>query len=166
MGKRMHKKLLIVGLTALLLSVCQVYSSQASENKYRLGLQGTQFAAGLSGIIDFSSPWAVQGIVDFGADAAALRLLNRFTEKKYWNVYGQATLGVWGQDSPRSWGWSEDDYLKHHEGGFGAGIGLGIEYDWRGIEASLPPIGWNLELGASVIPAFYFDIGIGVHWMF
>ncbi len=162
----MNTKRLVFGLAALLLSFTAVYGTQAAENKFRLGLQGTQFAAGLSGIIDFSSPWAVQGIVDFGADAAAIRILNRFTQKEFWNAYGQGTLGFWNHDNRRSWGWSEDDYLKNHDDGFGAGVGIGIEYDWRGIESSLPPIGWNIELGASVVPAFYFDIGIGVHWMF
>jgi hypothetical protein len=164
----MKRNILIICVTILILLVSLVSKSQASDDsKFRLGLQGTHFVGGLSGVVDFSNPWAIQGVLDFGADAFAFRVLNRFHEEQYWNAYLNGTLAVWGDDH-RYWR-SNDHYYRDHyyyASDIGVGVGIGVEYDWRGLEGSLPPIGWNIELGASVIPHFDLDIGIGVHWKF
>ncbi|MCB2197963.1 hypothetical protein KQI63_01070 [bacterium] len=160
-----QKSNVLFGLAALLLLTMSPSNSFASDSKYRLGLQGAQFAAGISGIAEISNPWALQGIVDVGGDAVAFRLLNRFTRERFWNAYGSGTVGFWDRDSYRPWGWWGDNALNDNHG-LGLGVGLGIEYDWRGIDRSLPPLGWNIELGASLVPGFYLDLGIGLHWMF
>lgn len=158
----MKRHILVLSVTTLILLVSMVSNSQAADSKFRLGLQGTHFVGGLSGIIDFSSPWAVQGVLDVGADAFAFRILNRFHEEQYWNAYLNGTLGIWGNDH-RYWR-NRNHYYR--ESDFGVGVGIGVEFDWRGFEPSLPPIGWNIELGASVVPDFDLDVGVGVHWKF
>jgi len=161
----MKRPNVIIGMAVFLLLFTMTSSSKASDSKFRLGLQGAQFAAGLSGIVEISDPWALQGVVDVGADAVALRLLNRFTQKRFWNAYGIGTVGLWQSDNYRTLDWWDDNDSVNNDG-FGVGIGIGIEYDWRGLDGSLPPLGWNLELGASIVPGFYFNIGLGLHWMF
>jgi hypothetical protein len=163
----MKRGLLVIGVTTLILLVSLAGNSQASEDsKYRLGLQGTLFVGGLSGVMEISNPWALQGVIDFGVDAFAFRVLNRFHEEQYWNAYGQGTLGIWGGDGHRSWGRWRNNGPNNDNNDLGLGLGIGVEYDWRGLSASLPPIGWNIEVGASIIPDFDLDIGLGVHWKF
>lgn len=161
----MNRNRRIISMAVLVLSLGFVGAARASDSNFRLGVQGAPFVAGLSGIIDISNPWAVQGVVDFGADAVAIRILNRFTQKRFWNAYGTGTVGLWRNDSYESWGLWKDNTPGDNDG-LGLAVGIGIEYDWRGIDSSLPPIGWNIEVGASVVPGFYLDVGIGVHWMF
>ena len=159
----MNRNVLIFSVTTLILLVSLVSNSQASDDsKFRLGLQGTHFVGGLSCVIDIADPWALQGVLDIGADAFAFRVLNRFHQEQYWNAYLNATLGVWGDDHRY---WRNHDHY-YHDSDIGVGVGIGVEYDWRGLAASLPPIGWNIELGVSVIPDFDLDVGIGVHWKF
>jgi hypothetical protein len=163
---KMKRNPLAIGVTALVLSVVLVGNSQASDSKYRLGLQGTHFLGGLSGVMEISDPWALQGVLDFGVNAFAFRVLNRFHQEQYWNAYGEGTLGIWNTSGHRTWGrWDNYDH-RDRDSDFGLGLGIGVEYDWRGLDASLPPIGWNIELGANVIPDFDLDIGLGVHWKF
>ena len=164
-GVNMKRNILIISVTTLILLVSLVNNSQASDDtKFRLGLQGTHFVGGLSGVVEISNPWALQGVLDFGVDAFAFRVLNRFHEEENWNAYLQGTLGVWSDDH-RYWR-NRDHYHYYHESDIGVGVGIGFEYDWRGLAPSLPPIVWNIELGASVIPDFDLDIGLGVHWKF
>ena len=164
---KMKKSLLVFGVTTLILLISLVSNSQASDDsKFRLGLQGTLFVGGLSGIVEISDPWALQGVIDFGVDAFAFRVLNRFHQEQNWNAYFQGTLGIWDVNGHRSWGnWRHNDPHNDNDN-LGLGLGIGIEYDWRGLSPSLPPIGWNIELGASVVPDFDLDIGLGVHWKF
>ncbi len=162
----MIKRRMIISLFTLVLSIALTGSSQANDSKFRLGLQGAQFASGISGVMEIANPLALQGIVDVGANAVAIRVLGRFTQKQFWNAYGQGTVGLWNDEQSSPWGWQDDEKWHENNHGLGLGVGIGVEYDWRGLSASLPPIGWNIELGASVIPGFNFDFGIGVHWMF
>lgn len=158
----MKNNLFVISFIALVLLISLTSDLHANDSKFRLGLQGTHFVGGLSGILDFSNPWALQAVLDVGADAIAIRVLNRFHQEQYWNAYLNGTLGIWGDDH-RYW---IDHNHYYHDSDFGVGFGIGIEYDWRGLDESLPPIGWNIELGASVVPDFNLDIGIGVHWKF
>ncbi len=152
----MKQKLTLIALVIVILLFTLSPNTQAQDSKYRLGLQGTHFVAGLSGIYDFSPPWAMQGVIDFGVDAFAFRVLNRFHNETYWNAYGLGTIGIWDKGNG-----NDDD-----KSALGLGFGVGVEYDWRGLSPSLPPIGWSLELGASIIPDFDLDFGIGIHWKF
>jgi len=153
------KNILIIGLVALVLIFAISGTSQAADSKYRLGLQGTHFVTGLSGVMEISNPWALQAVLDFGVDNFAFRVLNRFHKEQNWNAYGFGTLGIWDNGNSSNNG-------KDDDSDFGLGIGIGVEYDWRGLNPSLPPIGWNIELGASVIPDFDLDFGVGAHWKF
>jgi len=162
MKATMKKNLLVVGITTLLLLVAMTNVSLAEDSKYRLGIQGTHFVTGLSGVMDFSPPWALQGVIDFGVDNFALRVLNRFHNEKDWNAYGFGALGIWDNGKNDDNGVGNDD----DDAEFGLGLGVGLEYDWRGLNPSLPPLGWNIELGLSVVPDVDIDFGVGVHWKF
>lgn len=159
----MKRNILIVSVTTLILLVSLIGSSQAADSKFRLGFQGTHFLGGLSGILKISDPWALQGVLDFGVDAFALRILNRFHRERFWNAYGEGTVAFWGDNDHRSWGRWEN---HHDNDALGLGLGIGVEYDWRGLNESLPPIGWNIELGVNIIPDLDPAIGLGVHWKF
>lgn len=159
----MKRNIYIISLASLVLLVGLVSITDASDTKFRLGLQQAHFVGGLSGILELSDPWALQGVIDFGAEAFAVRLLNRFHREEYWNAYGEGTLAIWSDRGYNYWG------TRHHydrNNNFGLGLGLGIEWDWRALSPTLPPIGWNIELGANVIPSFGINIGLGVHWKF
>ncbi|MFH0764879.1 MAG: hypothetical protein V2A61_00510 [Calditrichota bacterium] len=134
-------------LTALIVSVTALNSASAEEGKYRLGLQGSTFASGISGVMEYSSDWAVQGIISPQLRSFAFRGLNRFHQETNWNAYYTGSIGLWND-------------------GFGLGLGVGAEYDWRGLSPSLPPLGWNAELGLSILPGIALTIGLGVHWKF
>lgn len=161
----MTSSILVVGLTAAILVLTLAEDLRAEEGKYRLGLQGAHFLAGLSGVMEISDEWAAQGIIDLGVDAFAFRLLNRFHQETYWNAYGEGTVGFWTDHNHRRWGRWDDDYNSGRSD-IGLGVGIGIEYDWRKLDPSLPPIGWNIELGANVVPAVDLALGLGVHWKF
>ena len=146
--------------------VCLTSSSQASDSKFRLGIQGTHFLSGLSGIVSLSDSWGVGGVIDFSAEAVAFRVVNRFHERAYWNAYGEGTVALWKDNGPRSWKLWRDQYPDSYNRHVGAGVGLGLEYDWRGLSPSLPPLGWNIEVGVNVIPEVDLALGVGVHWKF
>lgn len=142
----LKQNILIVLLVVLFISFTS-NDVQAAE-KYRLGLQGTHTIGGLSGIMELTDPWAAQVVLNLGVDAFALRALNRFHRSENWNTYGAVAIAM------------------HKNNDLGLGASIGLEYDWRGLDASLPPIGWNIELGASIVPDFNLDIGFGIHWKF
>lgn len=152
----MKNKLIIFGVAVCVLFLAAAGTSNAEDSKYRLGLQGTHFVTGLSGVMEISNPWALGAVIDFGVDNFAFRVLNRFHNEKDWNSYFLGQLGMWDHDN----GKGED------ETDFGLGVGVGLEYDWRCLNPSLPPIGWNIELGASIVPDFDLDFGVGLHWKF
>ncbi len=155
-----------ISVLTLAVLICMAVNSRAANNTFRYGLQGMHFVSGLSGIMESSDPWAFQGVVDFRLKAFAFRVLNRFHQEEFWNAYGEATAGIWSADSRRSWGLLDNNNSSHGESDIGLGFGMGVEYDWRGLNSSLPPIGWNIEFGVNFIPAFNLDLGLGAHWKF
>jgi len=156
----------MICLTCLVPLVGLAETSEASNNTFRFGLQGTHYLGGLSGIMEISDAWAFQGVLSFEVDAFAFRVLHRFHQREFWNAYGEGTAEVWSAKSHRPWGGWENSNPTHGESDIGLGTGVGIEYDWRGLNPSLPPIGWSIELGVNVVPNFYLDSGLGVHWKF
>jgi len=169
----MKKYCKILGLALLVLSVVTTESTRADESRLSLGLQGTHFLGGVSGVVEIAAPWALQGVIDFGLDAFALRVLNRFYRVRYWDVYGEGTVAVWDSQSQGSWGrWGSHSY----DNNFGLGVGIGVEYDWRGLndrlpqiggyDRTLPPITWNIEVGTNIMPYFSAYLGLGAHWKF
>lgn len=160
-----HRAIVVSFLSFLsLFAVATTHNAAAAEKtQYGLGFQATLPAYGISGMMDFSDKISGQLVLGpFGAlKTYAVRGLYRFQRKNYWNIYGYGMVGAWSYT------------LDKTETAIGAGVGAGIEYDWRGIDPELPPLFWNFEIGigfAGFDKSFYsysaIAFGGGVHYRF
>lgn len=169
---RLCSALLVVSL--LVVTVSAVSAGEGIERtRFGIGFQASFPAWGFSGVADLTDQVAVQGIFGFFGDLRtyAGRGLYRFSRKDYWNVYGYAAVGSFsytGLSIDDDWTWDEKTETVV---GFGAGVGL--EYDWRAWSPNLPPMAFNLELGAGSVKFEEVDynfssmmIGVGLHFRF
>ena len=143
------------------------------ETKYGVGYQGTFPANGLSGMMDVNENITAQAIFGLFGDLKtyAGRGLYRFRKEAYWDMYGYGMIGAWSYTGLEVG--AGLTLKKTTETVLGFGAGVGIEYDWRGWDAKLPPIFWNLELGIGMVNFDKVDynfstllLGAGIHYRF
>ena len=157
----MLKKLMIISLVVLFSLSLMENSVEAQTNVggYRVGLQSSYRARGslgLSVIYDRDITNSFQGILSVGSNTQTLegRYLNRFKLENLWNTYSFVAAGL---------------YNGPNNTGFLGGGGIGVEYDIQALEATLPPVSINADLGVFVTDLFNsFDprISIGFHYRF
>lgn len=133
---------------------------------YAAGLQGTlEGAAGLSFKAQMNQDFGVQLIADpFGSyKTAVVRGLFDLQQGPSWKAfaYGDGALHITDNDGTRG-----IDTL-----GLGLGAGLGVQYDIRGLEPSLPAVAVSLDIGGAAefynndVP-IYFTSSFGIHYHF
>ncbi len=139
-------------ISFLLVAICLIFAStQASATtldgkKYGVGFQVlSPELAGIGMLIDVGNTKAtVQPILGFDPfPSAGFRLKYAFARKRYLDLYAAGLVG-YGDDL------------------FG-GIGAGVEWDWRMLEKSLPPVSFSFEIGFH---GSDLGFGIGAHYTF
>ena len=159
--KCLLKKGMIITLTLLfsLIIIGNLAQAQTQRGNYRIGIQSSTLfkgTAGFSVIYDKSVDTSIQGIFSLGSRSQIFegRFLYRFYQKKNWNAYGFGSAGIYNTfDSP----------------GFIGGAGIGVEYDIKALDRSLPPVSVNADVGLIVLDdlsSFNNKIRIGFHYRF
>lgn len=151
-------------LIGLMLSAGVVSASAADIDSYPYAV-GIQGADGLSFKAQLNPDFAAQLIADpFGAyNRIIARGILDIDQGPFWKAFGYADGGLHlGENN----GVAGADTL-----GVGAGAGLGLQYDIRGLAVELPPVALSIDVGAATI--FYandmpFDLtySIGLHYHF
>ena len=133
--------------------------AQTQRMNYSIGFQSSTLfkgTAGASVIYDMNVDTSIQGIFSLGSRSQIVegRVLYRFYQKRYWNAYGFGSGGIYNiSDSP----------------GFIGGGGIGVEYDIKGLDRSLPPVSVNADVGLIVLDdlsSINNKIRIGLHYRF
>ena len=138
---------LMLLIFAVLLSVQSAHATTLDGKKYGIGLQVVDPAvAGIGMTIDLKKrPVSLEPIL--GVDpfpTAAFRLRYAFMRKRYLDGYGYGMVGG-------------------NNNGFFGGVGAGVEWDWRNLDKTLPPISWSFELGYN---KDRFSAGLGILYSF
>ena len=146
-------------------------SNTSQAGKYALGLQNSTPAWGISAKYRYNERLTLQAIIDPIGDYKdyGMRAVFKYTQDKYWHVYGFAGLALWSYPSS-SFDRRFNRYLPSTQSTLGLGGGVGIEYDWSALGPDLPPISWSLELGLNLVDesarASSTILGIGAHYYF
>ncbi len=169
------KKLFSLGgvvILLFLLVASVAFTEEEKETKFGIGFQGSFPAWGISGMMDVADNISVQGIVGLMGDLKmyAGKGIYKFRKEPYWNAYGYGTIGRWSYPGYK---WEEWDLVEITETTMGFGVGVGIEYDWRGWDPKLPPIFGNVEIGFGKVEFDEVDYdfstlmwGGGLHYRF
>ncbi len=165
-------------LLALLLVVAIVPTGLAQgespDQRFGIGFQASFPAWGLSGMVDLSRGFALQGIFGVIGDLKtyAGRGILRFSRQKYHSVYGYGVVGAFSYTGLKE-GESWYEWEETTETVVGFGGGLGFDYNWRAWSENLPPISWNLEIGIARVNFSEVDynfssmtFGAGLHYRF
>lgn len=155
---RMTRLMLVLALALVLapFGALRAQETPPDPTRFGVGFQFTFPAFGLNLTADLSQRVAAQGIIGAFGDLRtyAGRGIYRFSRKPYSSAYGYGMLGAWSYkglefvDEDDPWNW---DLRETTETVFGMGAGVGVEYDWRGMNRNLPAVAWNLEIGISRI---------------
>lgn len=138
--------LLVIGLVVL--SGLQTASATSLDGKkYGIGVEVMDGgASGISMTIDLGNPLLslqpILGFNDFPTIAGRLRYA--FMRKRFLDGYGYGMAGF-----------SNDELF--------GGAGIGVEWDWRMMDSSLPPISWSIDIGYNTDRLGY---GVGIHYTF
>lgn len=166
--------LVISLITNNLIAQEQKNAKEQTKTKFGIGIQATFPVSGLSGMVDVSDKFALEGLLGvFGIlKSYGGRILYRFKKETYWNAYGYGMVGAWSYPGYKI----SADYLsleKTRETVLGYGAGAGIEYNWKALNPNLPPLFFNLELGLGSVDfkeinynVSAFMLGAGVHYRF
>lgn len=141
-------------------------SADDEELRYAAGFQSSFPAYGLSFMIDMTKKVSLQGVVGpFGSlRTYAGRGIYRFNDDDYHATYGYGMAGGWNYSLT---GLTETT--------FGAGAGIGVEGDIRGLEpeGDIPPVVFSAEIGLALVNfnqvAYNFSTitaGFGIHYRF
>ena len=160
----MRKKFLII-----LLLIGLTINTIAYKNLY-IGVQSSSPSTGLSIKSDLGDKVSIQGIFDFMGEEKnySFRGVYKFKQKMFYNIYGFGEVGVWSWD--RRYSRSDLD-----ETVVGYGIGVGVDYDLRGLDSDFIPLFINFELNYYAIDFenehynYYDDdlgLGLGLHYKF
>lgn len=156
----MFKKGLIISLVLILAFFMVNFQAQAQSQpgSIGIGLQSSYAfwgSGGLSIIYDIRSDASIQGIFGIGARRQSIegRFLHRFRQELYWDGYAFGSAGIYSGDRT----------------GFLLGGGIGIEYDIRGLDGTLPPISLNADIGGIArdgLADFSVQLRTGFHYRF
>ncbi|MCB2211014.1 hypothetical protein KQI52_02750 [bacterium] len=151
------RRLMLFSALAVLIAAPATFATRDDDNRYGIGLQWVDpVAYGPSFTMDlFDLPMSIQGVLglnDFPAPVARVRYV--FAGRRYLDGYAYGAIGAYDDDGRHD----EDDGLRLF-----AGVGAGVEWDWRDADESLPPISWSLELGLNDTD---LSFGFGVHYTF
>ncbi len=156
----MIKKGLIISLVLILAFFLTGFQAQAQAQpgSIGIGLQSSYAfwgSGGLSVIYDLSPAASIQGIFGIGARRQSFegRYLHRFRQEAFWDGYTFGSAGIYSGPST----------------GFLLGGGIGIEYDIRGIDGTLPPISLNADIGVIArdgLADFNVQLRTGFHYRF
>ncbi len=132
--------------------------AQAQPGSIGIGLQSSYAfwgSGGLSIIYDLRPDASIQGIFGIGARRQSIegRYLYRFRQEAYWDGYAFGSAGIYS--GPNT--------------GFLLGGGIGIEYDIRGVDGTLPPISLNADIGGMIrdgLDDFNVQLRAGFHYRF
>ena len=156
-------KAIIGGFLSLFLLMSTTQAAE-STGGYAVGFQSSGVSSGLSGKMEISDEITAQAVLGFFGAVSnySVRGLYKFNSDEHWDAYGFGSLGMWTWDGS---GGFDDETV------FGLGAGVGIEYDWRALAPTLPPVYWNLELGFNIASFDNYDfssvgIGVGAHYRF
>ncbi|MCB2199522.1 hypothetical protein KQI63_08970 [bacterium] len=145
----MRQRVIVFSLFfVFLFAAANASATTLDGNKYGVGLQVVDGgASGLAMTIDLkNSPASIQPILGFNDfPALAGRLRYAFIQKRYLDGYGYGMLGT-----------SNAEPLM-------AGAGVGIEWDWRMLDRSLPPVSFSFDIGFNTDRLGY---GLGIHYTF
>ncbi len=154
----MKKIIFIIAITVNLISANEIY----------LGIQSSYPSDGLSIKIDTSDRVAFQTIFDpLGTERSiSFRGIYKFKKEFYYNIYGYGEVGFWN--------WDRRYYNNETVDTFGYGLGTGVEYDLRDLDAGFIPLFVNIELNLHFFDTtdeYYYDdqelgLGFGVHYKF
>lgn len=146
---------------ATAVSVPAVQADFFSDRSVAVGLQG----AGPSVRVPVNE--TVKGQLIVGAlgsvTSAQVRGLRAFGDNQNVDFYGYGSVGMWFWDGGRYYG---------SETNFGAGLGVGLDYDIRKAAPDMPPIILSAELGANFVSFDHYSsfsmmsVGLGVHYQF
>lgn len=143
--------------------------SPRDGSRYGLGIQGTFPAVGISGKMDIANELEAQAVLGFFSTlhAYAGRILYKFQQDDYWDMYGYGSVGVWSYRERYITG------VRRSESTVGFGFGAGVQWDWRARNERLPPIEWNFEVGFTLFNWDEVDyrsstimFGVGGHYRF
>ena len=143
-----QRAIIVVLFLTLLFAASSASATTIDGHKYGIGLQVVDGgASGLSMTIDLkNSPASVQAILglnDFPSVAGRLRYA--FLKRQYLDGYGYGMLGT-----------SNSEPVM-------AGAGVGVEWDWRMLDRSLPPVSFSFDIGFNTDRLGY---GLGIHYTF
>ena len=158
----MKKIIFIIGI------ILNLTVNLIANNSIYLGIQSSFPSDGISVKIDTSEKVAFQSIVDpLGAERSiSFRGIYKFKRNIFSNIYGYGEVGLWN--------WDRRYYNDESVNTFGYGIGTGVEYDLRGLDAGFLPLFVNAELNLHFFDRekdYYSDsqelgLGFGVHYKF
>jgi hypothetical protein len=140
-------------ISFLLVAICLIFANMDASattldgKKYGVGFQVlSPELAGIGMLIDVGNTKAtVQPILGFDPfPSAGFRLKYAFARKRFLDLYASGLVG-YGNDNL-----------------FG-GIGAGVEWDWRMLEKTLPPVSLSFEIGFH---GSDLGFGIGAHYTF
>lgn len=160
-----------IALSVFLLTSSLALAQKEEETKFGIGFQSAFPAWGISGMMDVSDEFSVQGILGAFGDLKtyAGRGIYRFEKKPNYNTYGYGMVGAWSYTGFEIGSGFQLKETTETVMGFGAGVG--IEYDWRVFAPELPPIMWNLEIGLGSVKFGNVDfsfstlmVGAGAHY--
>jgi len=143
------KKILLVFLIAFVATFSFTSESKATSidgKMYGIGFQMLDpELIGVGILYDIKTrPVTLQPII--GLDpmpSFGFRMKYAFARKKFLDAYASGMVG----------------YADRLIGG----AGIGVEWDWRMVEKTLPPLSWSIEVGMN---GPEFGVGFGVHYTF
>lgn len=162
----MLKKGIIITLTLMFSLFIMSNFAQAQNQRgnyrkgnYRIGLQSSTLfkgTAGVSMVYDMNIDTSIQGIFSLGSSSQIVegRVLYRFHQQREWNAYGFGSAGIYNSSD-------SSDFI--------GGGGVGVEYDIKTLDRTLPPVSVNADVGLIVLDnfsSFNNKINIGFHYRF
>ncbi|CAA6800758.1 MAG: Unknown protein [uncultured Sulfurovum sp.] len=133
--------------TLAVVSLLSTSTIIANDDIY-LGLQ----YGGVSVKKDITDKYMGQVIVGGFGDIFAIhgRGLYKFSEEKYYNLYGYGGLSYASTEEGTRFG---AEKIEVKTTGYGVSVGAGLEYNIQAYNSNLPPIYFNMELGFAMMSA-------------
>lgn len=117
-----------------LVLIASLFSGAMANDDLYIGFQATPPSSGVSIRKDLSNTVSIQGIFDILGDQRSYsgRGIYKFQDNLFWDIYGFGEAGIWN--------WDRGYQRPKDENAFGYGLGIGAEYDLRGLDSNFIPL--------------------------
>jgi hypothetical protein len=151
-------------LISILLLISSITLNLNAEKAFYGGLEVDTLNFGLSGKVDLTDKFTLQGTLGFFGDLQhyGAKAIYKIDKKKAYNMFAYTAVGIW------KW----EGVLEEDESIVGYSAGGGLELDLQQIFGrDFPPLFMSGEIGFDAIDFDYVDygglhIGGGIHYKF